>query len=272
MIKILIILVIISIKASLSQAGNGLLPAGARSSAMGNASVTHTDGFALFNNIAGISEINTFTALFYYDNRFGVPSLDHMGTGLIIPMSYGSIGMSVFRHGDEWYNEHLLGLGYGHRIGIMSLGVKVNYHQYLIEGFGTRTLGTIELGGVAELSEQLFFGAHIFNINQAMLSKHDSERLPTLMKAGLAYKPSAKVLLCVESEKDLIHTPRFKAGLEYELVQFAYARTGVATNPYTNHLGVGFLLRNLALDYVLNHHHFLGISHHLSVILQIAQK
>ena len=252
-------------------------PIGARSLGLGNAAVTLSDHWSLFNNVGGLAGANRAvegrrTVMSSFSGPYGVAGLSTLAVGAVLPTRYGTFGVGVQRFGGELHHEHLVGLAYGHRIEHVSLGVKINYAQIATRGLGSRGVIAIEFGGVVQLLPDLRFGAHLYNLTQAKLADYGDERLPTLMKAGLSYQPTKQLMLNAEAEKDLDFPAVFKAGLEYEIVKNAYLRTGISSKPFANHFGVGLLHRNLHFDYALTTHPQLGFSHHLSLALGLEKK
>src|SRR3546814_5282531 len=61
-------------------------------------------------------------------------------------------------------------------------------------GLGAITAFTVSFGGIATLTPQLLFGAHIVNINQPIINELTQERIPTRLLAGMAFKPSDKLI------------------------------------------------------------------------------
>jgi hypothetical protein len=247
-------------------------PVGARALGVANASVTLADGWSLFNNPGGIAGIKQTYVVFAYDNRYGMPGMQSIATGLIYPSAYGSFGFSIHRFGDDLYSEHLLGVAYSHKISRVQLGIKANYVQIHAENLGSRGRLALEFGGIAEILPQLSFGAHIYNFNQAKLAEYQDERIPTIMKAGISYKPFPKLLMVIETEKDVDFKANIKTGLEYEIVKNLQLRTGISSNPAVTHFGIGFKPRNFQFDYALRTHPNLGISHHISLAFRFEKK
>lgn len=194
-------------------------PVGARALGLANASVALADSWSLYNNPGGITSIKHSHINFAYDNRYGMPGMQSIATGLIYPTNYGSFGVSIHRFGEDLYSEHLLGFAYGHKISRVQLGIKANYVQIHADNLGSVGKLAFEFGGIAELLPQLSFGAHIYNFNQAKLASYQDERIPTVMKAGISYKPFPKLLLAIETEKDVNFKATIKSGLEYEIVK-----------------------------------------------------
>ncbi|MES2733234.1 MAG: hypothetical protein V4714_15915 [Bacteroidota bacterium] len=257
---------------SLVNASGDPFPIGAKSLGMGNAVVSLRDQWSLFNNVGGMADVEQLSVLTSFSSQYSVAGLQVLAIGAVVPSRHGTFGLGIQRFGDELYNEHLVGLAYSHRINNVSLGVKINYVQIAIDGLGSRGAIAVELGGIAQLLPELSFGLHAYNLNQAKLAEYQDERLPTLLKAGLSYKPSKQLMVNAEVEKDIDFPAVFKAGLEYEIVKKVYLRTGISTKPFTNHFGVGILAKNLHFDYALTTHPQLGFSHHFSLAYQFKKK
>lgn len=250
------------------------VPMGARAAALGNASVTLPDLWALHNNIAGIANLQQPEAGVYVENRFGVRAFTTAALQAAYPTGkYGSYGISLSRFGDALYNQQSLGLGAAHRLGQFSLGAKADIWQVAVQGYGNRKAVALSVGGQGEIIPNLFFGAYAYNINQAKLASFEDERLSTVMKAGVAYKPYRRLLLAVETEKHIEHPATFKAGLEYTLLQEKLAlRTGFSTLTSKATFGLGFQARQLQVVYAVGSTTLLGTSHHLSVSYRFAAR
>lgn len=242
---------------------------GARALGMGNASVTVSDQWGVFNNIAGIAKTQYVSVFASYENRFGLAEFQTFSLGGVISISkkWGSFGISFSRFGDEVYNEQKLGLGYAHQIANVSLGIKLNYVQANIQDLGSGGNIAFELGGIAELIPSiLFFGAHIYNFNQSEISaEFENEKIPVVMKAGLSYRPLESLMLNLETEKDVEQAAIFKAGLEYELIESLKFRTGINSQTEASFFGLGFSPRFLEFDYALAWTGDLGLTHHVSL-------
>jgi len=239
-------------------------PTGARSMGMGNAHVTIGDSWSLFNNIGGLGRVEQTQAMFGYDHRLGINELTTLAAGLAIVQDWGNWGVNVSHFGGNLFNQQNIGIGFSNTLGITSFGVKVNYFQTNIEGFGRSASPVIEFGGIAELTPQLFFGAHIYNLSRSKLSKLSDEYLPMIVKAGVSYRPSDYLMLNVEGEKEVLLKPMFKAGLEYNVKGKIWGRTGFNTQPNNFFFGLGFKPRKYQIDYAMSQNYRLGFTHHFS--------
>lgn len=246
-------------------AQNGNNEIGAPAAGMGYAYASINDRWALFHNPGGLGRVEETVALATFENRFGIAGLNALGAGFISRVPFGTVGVSAFRFGDDIYNEQIISANFANTYGIASLGVRANYIQYTIEGQGTQGLLAFDVGGTAKLTELIQVGAYIRNIGQAQISEINDQRIPTLLYAGMALKPTDKLLFTIETEKDLDEDARFKAGLQYQFLEKFTARTGIRTNNFTNFFGLSFISQKLGIDYASTWQNTLGLNHQLSV-------
>lgn len=254
----------------------GQIESGARTYGMGRTSLTVSDAWAVLNNVAALSDVKGTEAFLGYSNRFTLSGLNTLQAGVTFDAFFnGKMGIGVTRFGDDLYNEHRLAIGYSHKISNMSIGIQANYLQTSIQGYGTRHNFALEMGGVAQLSETLFLGMHIFNINQAKVSDFEDERIPTLMRIGISYRPVEKVKVNIETEKDTEYPASFKAGLEYQAINHnenqVFIRTGITTAEFLAHFGVGYYKGNFGLDYAFTTLPQVGYSHHVGLIYRFGK-
>ena len=146
---------------------------GARSMGMANASVTIFDDYAAFNNPAGLSKIKNQSIFFSSKNYYGIAGLLTIGAGFNSQLFSGVITTNFIRFGDQLYNEHKIGLGFGHKIRFISLGLQLDFIQLNIEGYGSKRWLSFEFGGIIEVSKKAVFAAHIFNLYRALFQLHD---------------------------------------------------------------------------------------------------
>ncbi len=239
---------------------------GAKANGVANSAVTFSDAFSSFNNIAGISSIKRTTVAAHASQYYFPEGIGQAGISAVHPLNDVCVSATFSKQGDAFLNFQRVGIGVGHKVGFMQVGFQANYIQYSAEEFGTRGAMVLDLGGIAELGEKVKFGVHVFNFTQSSIKSRPEESLPVIMKAGLSYMPAAELTLLVEIEKEIGYSTLKKVGIEYEIVRFFYARTGVTLEPVKNFFGLGYDNRKrLAFDYAFQTHWRLGMSHHLSI-------
>jgi hypothetical protein len=243
---------------------------GARAMGMAYASSCSKDEWAIFNNPGGLAEIKNSVAAFSYNAYPSFKTFNRMAATISIPLKLGVTGLGVFRYGDNIYNEEVVSAGFSNRFGLASLGVKVNYIQYSAEGFGTKGVVTVSFGGIATLTEKLMVGAYITNINQPKISP--TESAPSRLAAGFGYKPSEKILVCTEVEKDLAKKATWKTGMEYQFNNKFFIRTGFSISPDAAFAGFGFRPKKIAVDYALQYNFIIGLNHQATVAFKLKSK
>ena len=185
----------------------------------------------------------------------------------------GKIGLttSITRFGNSFLNYHQMSLSASHKLGIATLGVRTNYHQLFIDGYGSKSIISFDIGGLAELGKNIKIGSFVRNISNSGFAKEQLDYLPTSFITGVHYKSSERLTILAELEQLLAAEHlNVKVGLEYLVHRHIEIRTGINTFPSTNNFGVGFSFRNAQLDIGLANHQFLGISQttSLSIALQ----
>ncbi len=251
---------------SYKAAGTGYpFPAGSRSVGMGNTSVTGTDLWSVVNNVSGLANLQAPACGIYYASYFGIKALNKYNAAVALPYRHLWTGINISRYGDENYNESLLGLGVAHKIRNVSLGLKADLFQLQITEEKTIHKILFSFGGQAELSKELSFGAYIHNISQTKIRKDLEERLPTVMKLGILWKPSSKIHLSVETEKEVRYSMNWKAGLEYTPAKGFRIWTGINTFPSRVFFGAGIRKYNFEIAYATGTMSAAGSTHHLTL-------
>ena len=237
---------------------------GARSRGMANASITLFDGFAAYNNPAGLSKTKGHALFFSCKNHYGLNGLFTIGAGYNSRIFSGVGSLNFFRFGDHLLNEHKIGLGFSHKIRFISLGLQFNYIQLNMEGYGRRRWLAIEFGGIVEISKNIIVASHIFNLSNSLFRKGFSD-LPVIIKAGISYRPVEPLMFNIEYEHTLDQFSLIKIGMEYALKGTVFLRSGVVVDNHKPTFGIGFKPRKFYVNYSLEIHPILGCSQELSV-------
>ncbi len=258
----------------LASAGNENWHLGARSAGMAHSSVTLFDVWSTHHNQGGLGWLENPTAGVYFENRFGLPELSQMGAAAAVPVGSGAFGLSYSGFGWSLYKENKVGLAYGMKFNEkISGGIQANYHSMrLPNNYGASATLTVEAGIQARVTEELTIGAHLFNPTRAKLNEFNDERIPTIMRVGVGYRFSDRLLLTCEAEKDIEFNGIFRAGLEYMPGEKVYLRGGIATNPGIVAFGVGLKLDALKVDLASTWHQVLGFSPQISLSYDLVKK
>ena len=278
-LRIAVYLLLLASLAARAQ-GGGPATHGARAQALGGAATTLAgEVWAAANNAAGLGALGQPTAGAYLENRYLIPSLNLVAAAVAVPLgvvapetagqparaSRGVLAAEGQRFGGALYNEVRLGAAYGYRLGVINIGGRLEMLQVSLQDLGSRRALVGSLGGQAELLPgRLTFGAYLYNLTQARLATYQDERVPTVLRAGLAYRPSRQVLLLAEAEKDVERAAGLRAGIEYLPAPAVALRLGYATLSEQATAGVGVAAGNFHFDYAAGWHTVLGLSQFLS--------
>ena len=240
---------------------------GGRSAGMGHSSLTLSDVWSTHHNQAGLGWLTSPTAGVFFQNKYLLKELNYMGFAYAHPIKAGTFGLSFTNFGSSLYGESKVGLGYGMKFSDkITGGVQLNYHNTRIaNNYGSHSGITAELGMQAYLTDKFMLAVHLFNPTRSKLNEYNDERIPTVIRLGLNYQFSDKVLATMETEKDLLNNPVFRAGIEYKTNDMFHLRAGVGTNPTIASFGFGINLENIQIDVAASYHQTLGFAPELSM-------
>jgi hypothetical protein len=264
------VLTIITVQAANAQSTTTLI--GARAAGLGYTTSVAEDDWSLFNNVAGLAHVDQLSASFAYEVRPALMGANRMAASILAPSKVGTLGVGIFRFGDDVYSEHQVSVGVGNQIGNTSLGAKINYTQYRVESFGNITALSFDFGGITRITSQLSIGAYITNLTQSKLIGTDGERLPTKLIVGIGFRPSDKLFVATELEKNIDYQATWKSGLEYSIYKKVFFRTGFNLNPNATYFGLGAQKKNLKFDYAIRFNQLTGTAHQASAIYIIPSK
>lgn len=236
-------------------------PFGPKGLALGGATVTQTDAWAVFYNPAGLTGVETFSAVLGSDRRAWLPGLETFGLGLVLPTSVGPIGLTVKQYGDRSYREQQASLQFARQLGPeWSLGLGLEYGQVSIANYGRSRVLTGQFGLQYQPVDALHIGIRVYNPFQASLSLEADEAWPTLFSAGAMYAPAKGLAFTAQVDQSLEGALRVRCGLDYEVLEALRLRVGFSTVPATPHAGFGFRLKALDLDLGAAFHPYTGVA------------
>ncbi|GAB4302209.1 MAG: hypothetical protein Kow0068_25010 [Marinilabiliales bacterium] len=255
-------------------AGNDNLPIGARSVGMGNSSVMIYDVWSAHQNQAGLARLTNIELGFSHENRFLSDKLGYQAFVIAVPTNSGTFSAEINYFGYSSYNESKIGIGYGKKLlDKLSIGIQLDYiNNYIADIYGNAGNVAAEVGILAEPYENFFIGAHVFNPTKSKIADYNEERIPTIIKFGMGYKFSDKLIISCETEKDLDYKPSYKAGVEFMVKENVFVRGGVMvlnsyqnTNTFRSCFGIGYVLSGFHADLAFSTDPILGLTPHVSV-------
>jgi len=246
-------------------------PSGARALALSNAFVSVSDPWSTFHNQAGLARLQSFSAGVFYESRFMVDELSHVAGTFVAPVKAGTFGFSFSQFGKGTYKEHKVGLAFAKRLTKkLNAAIQLDYiSSRFPENESAYGFATFEAGVVYAATEDLFFGAHVFNpISNGFDMPEGLQKMPAVFRVGGHYQFPKMVLVTFETEKNLDNPFIIKSGIEFSPVKNLALRFGVSGEPVNYSAGIGYVVGKITTDIGFSYHGNLGLTP--SVSIQVA--
>lgn len=213
--------------------------------------------WALFRNMAGLSESESWEILLAYNFPFQLAELQCFAIGLIIPWK-PVVGISLFQSGQDNLINQQVGLNSSIKLHQLNIGLRIKYWRITIPG-KTHNSISASAGLQIQITENVLVGIFIGNLTQSDIGYN--ETLPILWCTGISFKPSTKITTILEAGHVLGYYWQLKFGVEYTPKEKLVFRTGLNAINRQGYLGLGFKSAFTDIDYAISLHPYLGISH-----------
>ena len=243
--------------------------AGAKQISIANSGVAlSNDVFAIFNNPAGLAQMNwREIGVFYSPAPFGLNELANGFVAYNEPLSNSSLSFGAMSYGFELYKESKIILGYSYSfLNKFFLGLALNYHSVSIKNYGNKSVFYFNLGGLAYITNDIRWGFYIYNINRASFVEED-DQIPEVINCGFSYSIIPELSINLAMDKDIRYTPSLKFGIDYYIIENLSIRTGFSNEPSSFSAGVGINYSFISLDYAVLSHPDLGLTHQAGIII-----
>ncbi len=241
----------------------GYSPLGARSSGMGNASVTNIDVWAAHQNQAAAVFMDRAEVSTAYQSPFLMKELATVSAAAAVPFEKSALTTSISQFGYSQYSETRAGVGYGLKLSKrLALGVRFNYFNVNFQDnfYGSKGTVTAEISMLAKVTDNFIMGAHLYNPTYNKIAEFESDRIPVILRVGGTYLFSDRFFANLEVEKNIDHNANIKLGAEYNVQEKFFIRGGINTAPFSNSFGFGVLIKGLRIDIASQYHYILGYS------------
>tara|TARA_B110000263_G_scaffold235924_1_gene234789 strand:- start:293 stop:1171 length:879 start_codon:yes stop_codon:yes gene_type:complete len=246
---------------------------------------------SIFNNPAGLSDVEDIQLSMGGGNLYGFSWLPSyyfsMNTPLLVlgNISLGYQQLKTKSGSATLSTENSLSVGHGINLqkdknSQLSFGAVANYIQWNLgksagmsgdgsDGLNLGTLNTvtIDLGFIASLRHKYRCGVYIKNINSGAIGKGMTRTvLPRRLNAGVTYLPISTLSTSISMERLLGDSDiQIKGGLQYSLNSMINLMIGAQANPNRFGIGAKFKFINQTVTYGLITHPVLPITHQLSL-------
>lgn len=242
---------------------------GAKQISMSNSDVAvSNDVFALFNNPAGMGQMNwRELGIYYSPSPFGFTELANGFIAYHEPFDFGSVAVGGMTYGYELYHESKVTVGAAYNyLNMVFAGVAVNFHTVSIENYGQDNTLSLNLGGLYYLTPSFRLGFSILNLNRATFGK-EKDHIPQIFNTGFSYDVHNDLTFNVAIEKDIRYNYSLHGGIEFNLTDYLSLRSGFSNEPSQYSAGLGINYSFLSLDYAFFTHTDLGLTHQAGLII-----
>ncbi len=246
---------------------------GAKQISLSNSDVAQSnDVFSLFNNPAGLSQMNWRELGIYYSPApFGLSELTNGYVAYHEPTSFGSLGLGGMSYGFELYRETKIVLGYSYNYqNKFFAGAAINYQTVSIKNYGNDGALFFNVGGLAYITELLRIGFSIQNLNRATFGDQD-DQIPMQINSGLSYDIAEELTINLALEKDIKYKASFQFGINYDIIENISLRSGFSNEPSKYSAGIGINYSMFSLDYAMFTHNDLGLTHQAGLIISFGR-
>ncbi len=217
---------------------------GAGEAGMGYACVASTGSWCSFHNQAAMPYSNTFSLGTSYESRFMMSALSAKTLCCIIPGRPAPLGIIMTHYGNSQYA--LISGGLGSAVILaegLSLGAQVDiFVEHSAGSYRDYTYVTFEAGMQGRVSPHVTVGFHLFNPLAHL------NRLPSAVRAGVAWQPDASLTGAVEISK-MSGTPlSVHTGIAWHLPHTLILRVGYYTCPSSFTFSTGVLCKGICID------------------------
>lgn len=250
--------------------------AGGRAAAMGGTSVCERGIWALQNNPAGLAYLSGWHFGLYYENQWLLKETAFKSAGLAksIPR-VGCLGLSVNQYGSSLYSENKFGIAYARDFGpYLQMGLQFDWLLlHWSDDYPNRNALSYEIGIQSQVTEKLRLGATLFNPLGMKLGTLHEDRIPAVMRFGLAYQFTDDFVGQCEVEKNTGRSGfSLKGGVEYKVLKRFYLRAGVQNNPNSISFGTGYKVGWFHVDVAAQMHQVLGAAVQVGMRAEIRKR
>ena len=230
------------------------------------------DVFAIFNNPAGLAQIDWREVGVYYSPApFGLKELANGYIAYNEPFPFGSVSIGGMSYGFDLYRENKLLAGFSYNFSNKFFaGIVLNFHTVSIKRYGKANAFYVNLGGLIYLADNIRWGFTIHNLNRATFGNEENQ-IPEILTSGFSVDVLNNLSFNAALEKDIVQNASLRFGIEYKIIKYISIRTGFQNEPSLYSAGLGINYSFFSLDYAMFTHPDLGLTHQAGIIIRFGK-
>jgi hypothetical protein len=177
------------------------------------------DIFSSKINPASLAGLSQFHVAAWLEKKYLLEGLRQYSILTGAPFAGGGWAFSMDYSGIPAYHQWQSSLGYGKKLGRVSLGAQMNYTTQSSSGYGNKGWISAGIGALWQLSPVLTTGWQLYQLSGKLLSGNAGERMAYGYTAGLGWLVAPAVLLEGAFIKHEAQPASFLTGLHYKAGQ-----------------------------------------------------
>lgn len=179
------------------------------------------------------------------------------------------VGTDVRIFGESLYRELTVTAAMGEAVAErLDVGFGVSWYHLAIAGYGSASAFGFHAGLTYHLLDQLRYGAAVLNVNRPTIGQC-REQLVAEALSSLEFSPVQTVTIALGLQKDERSSLGVASGVAVLVADVVSLRAGACEALRQCAAGAAFMLGGARFEYTCTFHPDLGVTHHLSVVLEL---
>lgn len=239
---------------------------------LGAYSKNFNDVFSATSNQASLANLTKAAFAIYGERRFMLNEMNAYSAIMAVPTSSGTLGFSTNYFGSSAFNESRMSLMYGRKLNeFLDAGVSFNYNRINISGYNAASAINFDMGTIFHLTEKLYAGLHMYNPTSSKIGKSGFEKLAYVYRFGMGYEVAENLFISSEIVKQEGQQIGIVAGIQYNLQQSVFIRTGIATLNNNSYASLGINVGFARIDLNAAYHPQLGFTPGILLLITFKQ-
>ncbi len=230
--------------------------------ALGNQNAVIVSPFSALGNPALMVENKKTSLGFTVNNRFFIRNLKLGGFGATHRFTKTDfLGIAFQFDGTSNLKQNTIGIAYAKKVNEkFYAGISIIYINLFERTIASKNKIIGKAGMCYQPTKQFLIGATVYNPFAAKLTILTTERIPTIISAGVCYKVSKQVKVYAEYKLGWYAERILKLGLSYEPRTNIIVYAGFQNSGSPLSLGLTIKTRNININIASQYHQILGFS------------
>lgn len=235
-------------------------PSSAKTAALSGISLLNEESSTMFINPAIMGRGLSFSSS--YGIPFSFKGVAYKNVSVSYELGRMTIGLGYQEFGDELYKEQTFMLATNAKVlRNIQLGIGARYLNDKTENMDPQTAFQIDLGLRAKY-ENMKFSTSFLNIS---FSELENDPLPQENRTFVAYRITEDLEVGCGFIKEFDYAFSFRVGVAYYPIKNAGFFSGFHTEPNQFTAGVEFTLADFRIQYAIETHEYLEMSHYVTI-------